>query len=126
VAEWARVLAPAGAIVVADRVEKEQDSERFLTRVERAALPDMIRAVYKPYEVEKLLEKSGFKITNLSFYRLRLPFARIDAEMCGPAGVDPEGYRAIVERASPESRALYEVTGEGIVCRLLALVARRS
>jgi SAM-dependent methyltransferase len=123
--EWARLLAPKGVVVLGDVVEKDQDEDRFLTSLERVMRPGTINTCYKPPELVYYLESAGLTIEKASFARLKKPFARFDADVCGAAGTDPAAYRRALARAAPETREMYEVTEEAMVWRYTVLLARK-
>lgn len=118
-AEWARVLAPGGRVVLADVVEKDMDRARAFSGIARAARPGRVRGHLKPVEIEGHLARAGLGIESAAYWRLKVRFDRLDA---GGAG---ERFRELAARAAADVRELYEVNEEGMIWRFLALTARK-
>ncbi len=107
VREWARVLAPRGALALADQIEKETDAAGFFSALAGARH-------MKSGEIGALVEGAGFEVARVAIYRVRRPLGEVAA--------DP----GALERAADEARALYEIEGDTITCRFLLLLAKRS
>ena len=99
-ADARRVLAPGGALVVADAIRHPDDREDFINRFQ-ALKPDGHVEMHSGQALTRLIEAAGFRAEASD--RSRLAFTRdLDRR-----------YRDLIAATRPETHALYDLRVEG-------------
>jgi SAM-dependent methyltransferase len=119
-AEWARILAPGGRLMLASLSERDQDAPGFLSAVGRILWPGVVSGFPRSQDLTWILNAQRLLVESASVFRLRMDFDAI-----ARLGGDTDALAELLAGTSESLRALYEIDEEGMTWRYLMLQATR-
>lgn len=122
---FSKILEKNSTLVYGDLTLNEQDNKKFFETLERTLSKAHV-GYYKPSEMRKLLEASGFQVSRMKTVAYRKSYRALIEDKGEYFGVALETLQALVQRATATEKNQYELGSTALTLYYTIIIAQKE